>query len=151
MLSKSVHINVVFRRSFSQWKSYCTVQLLVFSTKCITRPAASTAFSHQSRRLSIHCDVTVKPVLYHVGRCKYQFPLKIFISPHSGSMFSKRLLLIGACLICKPCSGLFCRVCRPIFRPPVYGTNGRSYKMLVMFFFFFYFATRSPRSLGRSP
>ena len=25
------------------------------------------------------------------------------------------------------------------FRPPVYGSNGRSYKMLVMFFFFFLF------------
>ena len=38
------------------------------------------------------------------------------------------------------------------FRPPVYGSNGRSYKMLVMFFLFLYtFATRSPRSLGRSP
>ena len=36
-----------------------------------------------------------------------------------------------------------------LFRPPVYGSNGRSYKMLVMFFFSF--ATRSPRSLGRSP
>jgi len=40
-----------------------------------------------------------------------------------------------------------------IIRPLVYGSNGRSYKMLVMFFFFFLysFATRSPRSLGRSP
>jgi len=38
-----------------------------------------------------------------------------------------------------------------LFRPPVYGSNGRTYKMLVMFFFLFYFATRSPRSLGRSP
>ena len=35
-----------------------------------------------------------------------------------------------------------------IFRPPV-RSNERTYKMLVMFFF--YFATRSPRSLGRSP
>ena len=30
-----------------------------------------------------------------------------------------------------------------IFRPPVYGSNGRTYKMLVMFFLFF-----SPRVLG---
>ena len=37
-------------------------------------------------------------------------------------------------------------------RPPVYGSNGRTYKMLVMFsFFFFFFATRSPSSLDRSP
>ena len=35
-----------------------------------------------------------------------------------------------------------------IFRPPVYSSNGRSYKMLVMLFFF---ATRSPSSLDRSP
>ena len=41
-----------------------------------------------------------------------------------------------------------------IIRPPVYGSNGRTYKMLVMFFFSFFlysFATRSPRSHGRSP
>jgi len=42
-----------------------------------------------------------------------------------------------------------------LIRPPVYGSNGRSYKMLVMFSFFlsffFFFATRSPSSLDRSP
>ena len=37
-----------------------------------------------------------------------------------------------------------------LFRPPVYGSNGRSYKMLVMFFSLF-FATRSRSSLDRSP
>jgi len=35
-----------------------------------------------------------------------------------------------------------------LFRPPVYGSNGRSYKMLVMFFFLFSFATRSPKSIA---
>ena len=39
-----------------------------------------------------------------------------------------------------------------LIRPPVYGSNGRTYKMLVMFFsFFLFFATRSPSSLDRSP
>ena len=39
-------------------------------------------------------------------------------------------------------------------RPPVYGSKGRTYKMLVMFFFlsfFLFFATHSPSSLDRSP
>ena len=39
---------------------------------------------------------------------------------------------------------------RVLFTRPVYGSDGRSYKMLVMFFFFF-FARRSPSSLDRSP
>jgi len=42
-----------------------------------------------------------------------------------------------------------CR-CTFIIRPPVYGSNGRTYKMLVMFIFLF-FAHRSPSSLDRSP
>ena len=34
-----------------------------------------------------------------------------------------------------------------LFRPPVYGSNGRSYKMLVMFFFLSFFSFFSPRVL----
>ena len=39
---------------------------------------------------------------------------------------------------------------RILIRPPVYVSNGRTYKMLVMFLYFF-FATRSRSSLDRSP
>ena len=34
-----------------------------------------------------------------------------------------------------------------LVRPPVYGSNGRTYKMLVMFFFFFFLSFFSPRVL----
>jgi len=37
-----------------------------------------------------------------------------------------------------------------LVRPPINGSNGRTYRMLVMFSFFF-FALRSPSSLDRSP
>jgi len=47
-----------------------------------------------------------------------------------------------------PGNGVFAHE-KCIIRPPVYGSNGRTYKMLVMFSFFF-FATRSPSSLDRS-
>jgi len=41
------------------------------------------------------------------------------------------------------CGGIFND---SFIRPPVYGSNGRTYKMLVMFFFLFSFF--SPRVLG---
>jgi len=52
------------------------------------------------------------------------------------------------------CGPKFTKFFRPnverVVRTPVVRSNGRSYKMRVMFFFLF-FALRSPRSLGRSP
>ena len=57
------------------------------------------------------------------GRRKFVFSLSIAIIRPPGTVVPDGLMFYPWC----------------IFRPPVYGSNGRSYKMLVMFFFFLFF------------
>ena len=71
---------------------------------------------------------------------RFMWPKKPALQPFWGTIMTELWLHATCCSRIKGFNNLI--------RPPV-RSNGRSYKMLVMFFF--YFATRSPRSLGRSP
>ena len=57
---------------------------------------------------------------------------------------ARSLLVRSVALKFGPGKHIWCRYYLSIIRPPVYGSNGRSYKMLVMFSFFLFLGRPEP-------